>query len=440
MLLEALLQQDFLSPDERRDLQFKRLKATLKRVYEHVPFYRTRLEERQITPDTLTSLDELSTLPFTTRDDLLDHYPFGLLSVPREELLRIQASSGTKGRAKIIGYTRHDLSLWSEVSARSLLCMGIQPGDLLVNAYTYGLFTGGLGIHSGAELLGVTVVPTSTGNTRRQVTLLHDLQATALGCTPSYALVIGETMAAMGIEATSLRYGIFGAEPWTEAIRQQIESRLGLSGFDLYGLSEIIGPGVAVECPASRDEARRSGTRFLHVFEDHFYPEIISANGDALPPGQEGELVLTTLTREGMPLLRYRTGDICSLHTVPCACGRTLMRISQIKGRTDDMLILRGINVYPTEIERVLMSLPELSPYYYIVIERQQSLDSVTVEVELADPDASPDAHQQLQETIGTLLLNASGLHFSVQLHRYGTLPRSEGKTTHIIDKRERGK
>jgi phenylacetate-CoA ligase len=455
MSIADIARRDYMPRETLTSLQLERLQTTVQRVYEHVPFYRRALDERQISAAQVQHLEDLSQLPFTTREDLIEQYPTGFFAVPREQILRIHASSGTKGKSKIVGYTRQDIQVWAEVCARALYCMGVRPGDTLLNAYGYGLFTGGLGLHYGAEYMDVTVIPTSVGNTQRQMTFLRDLQATALACTPSYALVIGEMAEHMHLAPTdlSLQYAICGAEPWTNSLRQQIEQRLGLRAFDLYGLSEIIGPGVAVECPEGRAEALQAGndsTRSLHIFEDHFLPEIVSPQGEPLPAGKEGELVLTTLTKEGMPLLRYRTGDLCTLETAPCTCGRTLLRMSQIKGRIDDMLIIRGINIYPGEIERVLLTLPMLAPYYQIIIERQQVLDDATVEVEVAAPmqqqigdltshDEQWTVHEQiqaLQDKTSQALQAATGLRFAVRVQSKGTLPRHEGKAIRVIDRR----
>jgi phenylacetate-CoA ligase len=449
------VRQDYMPRDALLHLQMERLRTTVQQVYEHVPFYRKALDERQITPAQVHSLEDLNQLPFTTREDLIAQYPTGLFAVPREQMLRIHASSGTKGKSKIVGYTRQDIQTWAEVCARAMYCIGVRPGNILLNAYGYGLFTGGLGLHYGAEYMDVLVIPTSVGNTQRQMTFLRDLQASVLACTPSYALVIGEMAERMHLAPAdlSLQYAICGAEPWTNSLRQQIEQRLGLRAFDLYGLSEIIGPGVAVECPEGRASVLQSdshSTRYLHVFEDHFFPEIISPQGEPLPPGEEGELVLTTLTKEGMPLLRYRTGDLCSLAISPCVCGRTLVRMSQVKGRIDDMLIIRGINIYPSEIERVLLAIPALAPYYQIIIERQQILDDAIVEVEVAAPiqqqvgdltsnEAEWAVHEQiqaLQYQVGQALQEATGLRFAVRIHSKDTLPRHEGKAVRVIDKR----
>lgn len=449
---EEVAARDYLQIEERQQLQLKRLQHTVQRVYTSVPFYQQAMDALQIHPSQINSLADLHRLPFTTRYDLIDHYPLGLLSVPREQLIRIHASSGTRGKAKIVGYTRHDIDIWGEVCARSLVCAGLQPGDILHNAYGYGLFTGGLGLHYGGEYLGATVVPMSSGSTQRQVTFLHDMQATALCCTPSYALTIAETLSAMGLSAQDLhlKCGIFGAEPWTNEMRRKVEDKLGLRALDIYGLSEVIGPGVAMECLQGHQNSQAN--RGLHIFEDHFLPEIINpATGEALPHGTEGELVFTTITKEGMPLLRYRTGDLCTLIPEPCACGRTLVRMSQIKGRVDDMLIIRGINVFPGEIERILLGFAELSPHYQILIDREHTLDTAIVQTEVTpsaqatiDPQeldsgatwTHNEQIQQLQKRIAQALYAELHLHIDVQIQPGGTLPRSEGKAIRVIDRR----
>ncbi|GHO83889.1 phenylacetate--CoA ligase family protein [Dictyobacter formicarum] len=448
---EEVAARDYLPAEERQQLQLKRLQHTVQRVYTSVPFYQQAMDALQIHPSHINSLADLHRLPFTTRYDLIEHYPLGLLSVPREQLSRIHASSGTRSKAKIVGYTRRDIDIWGEVCARSLACAGLQPGDILHNAYGYGLFTGGLGLHYGGEYLGMTVVPMSSGSTQRQVTFLHDMQATALCCTPSYALTIAETLSALGMSAQDLhlKCGIFGAEPWTKALCQQIEDRLGLHALDIYGLSEIIGPGVAMECIQSHQD--KQADRSLHIFEDHFLPEIIDpATGEALPYGAEGELVFTTITKEGMPLLRYRTGDLCTLIAEPCTCGRTLVRMSQIKGRVDDMLIIRGINVFPAEIKRILFGFAELAPYYQILIERKHTLDSAVVQTEITpsmqtaiSPQEVDSATwtdneqiQQLQKRITQVFYAQLHLHIDIQIQPTGTLPRSEGKAIRVIDRR----
>ena len=448
---DEVAKRDYLPVYERRALQLERLRRTVQYVYEHVPFYHQALDQQRVEPEDIRSLDDLPLLPFTTREDLIDHYPLDLLAVPRDQIVRIHASSGTKGRSKIVAYTRNDLDIWSEVCARALVCAGVLPGDTVHNAYGYGLFTGGLGLHYGGEALGALVVPISSGNTQRQVIFLRDLKASALCCTPSYALTIAEAMSKVGVspDQLELKVGIFGAEPWTRAMSRQIERRLGITALDIYGLSEIIGPGVAMECSESH-RADPDG-RTLHIFEDHFLPEIVdAASGDPLPPGQEGELVFTTITKEGMPLLRYRTGDLCQLIPEPCSCGRTLIRMSQIKGRVDDMLIIRGINVYPSEIERILLNVPELAPHYQIILERRHTLDEAVVETEVTpqfqarlgeiEPgDATWSSHHEvtaLQHKVGALLRETLGLHIHARVLPGGILPRSEGKATRIIDRR----
>jgi phenylacetate-CoA ligase len=451
---EEVAGRDYMPVEERRALQLKRLQATVQRVYERVPFYRKALIERGIEPSAIRSLDDISRLPFTTRHDLLDHYPLGLLAVPREQVLRIHASSGTKGKPKIVAYTRKDIDSWGEVAARALVCAGVRPDEVVHNAYGYGLFTGGLGVHYGAEYLGATVVPISSGNTQRQIMLLHDLQATTLTCTPSYALTIAETLANMelGPDYLYLKRGIFGAEPWTEGLRAAVEKGLGIQALDIYGLSEVMGPGVAMECAAEEPESA-GGMRTLHIFEDHFFPEIVDPDTDEpLPYGQEGELVFTTITKEALPLLRYRTGDLCTLIPARCVCGRTLVRMSQIKARVDDMLIIRGVNVFPSEIERVLLNVNELAPYYQVMLDVKQTLDEVTVETEVtrefqellggavltSDADGWA-AHEQvvgLQHKIGSALHDALGLRLNVRVFSPGTLPRSEGKAVRVVDRR----
>ncbi len=452
---EEVARRDYMPVQERRGLQLKRLQATVQRVYERVPFYRKALDERQIKPEAIRSLDDLSRLPFTTRHDLLDNYPLGLLAVPREQVIRIHGSSGTKGKPKIVAYTRNDIDTWGEVVDRGFVCAGVRPGEVVQNAYGYGLFTGGLGVHYGAEYLGTTVVPVSSGNTQRQITLLRDLQVTTLTCTPSYALTIAETLTKMGLGPKDLylKRGIFGAEPWTEEMRTQVEKGLGIQALDIYGLSEVMGPGVAMECT---QEAQSSAGRMrtLHIFEDHFFPEIVDPDtGEPLPYGQEGELVFTTITKEALPLLRYRTGDLCTLIPERCVCERTLVRMSQIKARMDDMLIVRGVNVFPSEIERVLLGISELAPHYQVVLERKGTLDEVAVEAEanrefeerlggavLVGGIERWEVHEEvkrLNHKVATALHEAMGIHFDVRLFVPGTLPRSEGKAVRVVDRRQ---
>ncbi len=447
----VVAKRDYQPVEARREEQLGRLQQTVRTVYEQVLFYQHELDSVGVRPEHIQSLEDVRKLPFTTRHDLLEHYPFGLLSVPREQLVRVHASSGTKGKPKIVGYTRDDIDVWAEVVARSLVCAGVRPGDVIHNAYGYGLFTGGLGLHYGAEYLGATVVPASSGNTQRQIMFLRDLQATALCCTPSYALTIAEMLPKLGLEPGELHleYGVFGAEPWTGEMRAQVEKGLHITALDIYGLSEVIGPGVAMECLEGHRAAET--TRGLHIFEDHFLPEIIDPDsGDVLAPGEQGELVFTTITKQGMPLLRYRTGDLCSLLPDACPCGRTLVRMSEIKGRVDDMLIIRGLNVYPSEIEHVLLALPELAPYYQIIIEREHTLDEATIHTEIAADflaqlgDLPADSTvwsehagiRALQHRVSDILHSSLNLHLPVQVYAPGTLPRSEGKAVRVVDRR----
>jgi phenylacetate-CoA ligase len=371
----------------RRDLaalQRRRLKRSLAHAYERVPHYRRKFDEACVTPDSLGSLSDIADFPFTQKSDLRDNYPFGLFAVPQAQVLRLHASSGTTGKPTVVGYTRADLDLWSDLMARTLACAGARPGDIVHNAYGYGLFTGGLGFHYGAERLGCTVVPVSGGNTERQVMLIKDFGAAVLCATPSYALNIAEVVARAGIEATALplRFGAFGAEPWSEPMRRALETRLGIKAIDVYGLSEILGPGVAAECAAQDG---------LHGWEDHFLFEIINPDTlKPLPTGATGELVITTLTKEALPMVRYRTRDITRLTDAPCSCGRTHLRLMRITGRDDDMLIIRGVNVYPSQVEAALVGCPGLAPHYQIVLTREGALDAMTIEVE-GLPDAPGD-------------------------------------------------
>ena len=416
-------------PRERLiQLQLDCLRATVSRANERVPFYKERVARAGIEADDLRSLDDLSRLPFTKKSDLRDHYPWGLLAVPRAEVLRLHASSGTRGKPTVVAYTRADIDLWATCCARSLACAGTRPGDLVHVAYGYGLFTGGLGLHYGAERLGTTVVPASGGYTPRQILLLQDFGARVLCCTPSYALNIAGVAEASGIDPRSLpiAIGVFGAEPWTEAMRARLEGTLGLQALDIYGLSEVLGPGVAMECAEGRNG--------LHIWEDHFLPEIVDpATGEPLPDGQVGELVLTTLTKEAMPVIRYRTGDLSALLTAACPCGRTHRRMARVGGRTDDMLIIRGVNVFPTEIERVLLNVPEVAPHYLIVVERTEALDHMEVRIELAASPAEPD---WVADRVARSLATALGFTAAVSIHPFGSLPRSEGKAQRVLDRR----
>ena len=382
-----------------------------------------------VKPSDLKSLADLARFPFTTKADLRDNYPFGLFAVPRDQLLRLHASSGTTGKPTVVGYTQGDLNLWSDLMARCLACMGAKPGDIVHNAYGYGLFTGGLGAHYGAERLGCTVIPISGGGTERQVTLLHDFGAQILCATPSYALNIAEVADGMKIDIRKLplHTGIFGAEPWTEAMRRDIEARLGINAVDIYGLSEIIGPGVACECHVMKNG--------LHGWEDHFLFEVINPETmQPTPLGEAGELVITTLTKEALPMLRYRTRDITRLSDEPCPCGRTHVRILRVTGRNDDMLIIRGVNVYPSQVEAVLVGFPGLTPHYQIVLTREHALDAMTVEVELA-PDFTGDRAAKAAE-VTHHIKSMIGVTCTVVPKAPGVVPRSQGKAVRVRDER----
>jgi phenylacetate-CoA ligase len=433
--------------EKLRQLQNEQLRRMVHYVYEHVPFYRTLFNNHNIQPRDIQSVEELRNIPFTKKQDLKDHYPFGLLAVPREQLIRVHASSGTTGKATIVCYTRNDIEVFSEVMARSFIAGGARPGMLLHNAYGYGLFTGGLGTHYGGEKLGLTVVPVSGGMTQRQITLILDLQPEIICCTPSYAQTLGEEFKKLGVSPheISLKYALLGAEPWTDTIRADVDAALGVRSTNLYGLSEIIGPGVSQECIEAR-----SGS---HIWEDHFYPEVVdAASGEALPDGKEGVLVLTHLTREAMPLLRYWTNDITYLSHEPCACGRTHVKMGAIRGRSDDMLIIRGVNLYPTQIEEVLMSIPKVVPHYQVIVTREGTLDEVEVKVELTEQvfraiaeeaiaDDVIEANSQIQSlrhSIQQAIRGMLGLNMHVTLVPPSTIPRSEGgKLRRTVDLRK---
>jgi phenylacetate-CoA ligase len=419
-------------PRERLEaLQLQRLRATIARQLQSVAPQRERLRQAGVTSaQDIASLADLQRLPFTRKADLREHYPFGLFAVPRSEIIRIHASSGTRGKPTVVGYTRGDLAMWSEVMARTLALAGVKPDMLLHNAYGYGLFTGGFGFHQGGELMGCTVVPVSSGFTERQLLLLQDLQAEVLCCTPSYALNIAHVLAENGIplDKLNLKIGIFGAEPWTDEMRREIERQLGLAALNVYGLSEIVGPGVSAECVEARNGA--------HIQEDHFLTEVINPEtGEPVAAGEEGELVFTTLTKEALPMLRYRTGDISAVDASPCVCGRTQARMARIRGRYDDMLIIRGVNLYPSEVERVLLSLGELGPHYQLVVERPAAMDELTV---LCEPAQASSDVSGVQSRAQHALLQATGLHMHVQVLERGTVARSEGKAVRVVDNRPR--
>ena len=428
----AIWNSDETLPRDRLEaLQLDRLRGCVARVLGAVAPLAARLRTAGIDdPRDIGSLADLGRLPFTTKADLRDHYPFGLLGVPREQVVRIHASSGTRGKPTVAAYTRGDLAVWSEVVARCLAMSGVRPGMVVHNAYGYGLFTGGLGFHQGAELLGCTVVPISGGFTQRQAMLLADFGGSVLCATPSYALNIAEALERASIDPHSLNLelGMFGAEPWTEEMRGEIERRLGLTAINVYGLSEIIGPGVSCECREVRSGA--------HVHEDHFLPEIIDPDtGEVLGPGREGELVFTPVTKEALPLIRYRTGDIAALDASPCACGRTTVRMSRVRGRRDDMLIIRGVNLYPSEIERILLGVPDLAPHYQLVIERPAALDELTL---LCEPARDGVDREQLRARLHYELHQQTGITVAIRIVDRDQVPRSEGKAVRVVDRRTR--
>jgi len=421
-----------------RALQTERLRASVAWVRARVPFYREALAAARVKDDAV-DLDRLHELPFTVKDHLRQHYPFGLFAVPREDVVRIHASSGTRGKPTVVGYTRNDLQVWREVMARALAAAGALPGQLIQIAYGYGLFTGGLGFHDGAEHMGLTVVPVSSGNTLRQILLLQDFRPHGLACTPSFALYIGESLQEQGGDprAIGLRYGLFGAEPWTEAMRVQLETLWGCPAVDFYGLSEIIGPGVASECVEARDG--------LHLSEDHFLPEIVDPeSGAPLPFGSEGELVLTSLTKEALPVIRYRTGDVTRLDPEPCRCGRTTVRMARIKGRTDDMLIIKGVNVYPSQLEAALLTVEDLAPHYQLLVDRRTAFPTLAVQVEPAERvvrewggfEAGTVQVAALSARVAECLRGHLGLNPEIAVVAPKTIPRSEGKAVRVVERR----
>jgi phenylacetate-CoA ligase len=426
---------DYLPSAQMKLLQLDRLRGVVERAFDHVELFRTRLHERGLAPADIRGLDDIAKLPFTVKTDLRDTYPFGLFASPMQEVVRLHASSGTTGKPIVVAYTREDLDVWTSVMMRSLASCGITHGDVVQNAYGYGLFTGGLGAHYGAEALGATVIPISGGNTERQIMVMKDFKATAICCTPSYFIHLLERAAELGVDVRGLplRAGLFGAEPWTESMRRHIESAGGIRAYDIYGLSEIIGPGVAVECCAQQG---------LHVFEDHFYPEIVDPDsGELLAEGCEGELVITTLSKRAMPMIRYRTRDITSLISEPCPCGRTLRRMRRIGRRSDDMIILRGVNVFPSQIESALLSVEGTLPHYQIVLTRDKGLDQMEVLVEVTHEVFSDQigALETLHDKLIYALDQALGLRVAIRLVRPQTIQRSEGKAQRLIDRREFG-
>lgn len=414
-------------------VQSERLVNTVKRIYHNVPFYREKMQKKGVEPGDIKSLEDLKKLPFTYKQDLRDNYPYGLFAAPLSEIIRIHASSGTTGKQTVVGYTRRDIDTWAEVMARTMVSAGGSKESVIQVAYGYGLFTGGLGAHYGAERIGASVIPISGGNTKRQLQIMRDFGTTLLACTPSYALFMAEEMEEMGIkkEDLKLKAGVFGAEPWSASMRNQIEERLGILAIDIYGLSEIIGPGVSSECEC------KCG---LHVQEDHFIPEIIDPETEeVLPPGSKGELVFTTVTKEGLPLLRYRTRDISSLNFEKCQCGRTSVRMNKVTGRTDDMLIIRGVNVFPSQIESVLLEMGETAPHYLLIVDRVGTLDTLEVLVEMTQGMFSDEVRriEDLEKKIKREIEGILNVSAKVRLVEPKTIERSEGKAKRVIDKRK---
>jgi phenylacetate-CoA ligase len=421
-----------MNRDELRIVQGERLRDTVERVYFHVPYYRQKMQEKGLGPENIHSLEDLSKLPFTTKADLRDNYPFGLFASPMSEIVRLHASSGTTGKPTVVGYSRKDIATWSEVMARTLSSAGATRDDFIHIAFGYGLFTGGLGLHYGGEKIGASVIPVSGGNTKRQLQLMHDFGSTVLACTPSYALYLAEALEESGLkrEDLRLRVGVFGAEPWTENMRREIEEKLRIKAIDIYGLSEVIGPGVASECLIQKG---------LHINEDHFYPEIIDPDTlEVLPPGKFGELVFTTITKEGLPLIRYRTRDLTRLNYEKCDCGRTLVRMDKCLDRSDDMLIIRGVNLFPSQVESILLEMSEIKPYYQLIVDRVNNLDEIEVKVEVEEQFFQDEIGQlmSLRQKIQQNLESSLGLSIKITLVEPKTLERSEGKSKRVIDKR----
>jgi len=421
-----------MSRNDLKHVQSERLRETVDRVYFNVPYYRNKMQEAGLGPENINSIDDITKLPFTTKSDLRENYPFGLFAVPMSEIVRLHASSGTTGKPTVVGYTRNDIATWSEVMARTLTCAGANRNDFIQIAYGYGLFTGGLGLHYGGEKIGASVIPVSGGNTARQLQLMRDFGTTVLACTPSYALYLAEALSENNIsrEDLKLKAGVFGAEPWTENMRREIELKLKIKAIDIYGLSEVIGPGVASECMAQEG---------LHINEDHFYPEIIDPETlQPLPEGSMGELVFTTISKEGLPLIRYRTRDLTRLNFGKCKCGRTLVRMDKCLGRSDDMLIIRGVNLFPSQIETVLLEMKEIKPHYRIIVDRVNNLDTLELQVEVEE-EFFQDRISQLQSIRTKLqdnLESATGLGIKVTLVEPKTIERSEGKSKRVIDRR----
>lgn len=426
-------EQECMPRQQLNNLQLRRLRETVNRSYAFVPAYKEKMDAAGVKPDDINSLQDLRKLPFTTKQNLRDNYPFGLFALPMSEVVRIHSSSGTTGKPTVVGYSKKDVDTWAELMARALVSAGANRHSVIQNSYGYGLFTGGLGIHYGAEKIGASVIPASGGNTKRQVMLMQDFGSSVLTCTPSYALQMHEVMEELGIKASDLKLksGVFGAEPWSENMRREIESKLEINAFDIYGLSEIIGPGVAIEC------SYRSG---LHIAEDHFIAEIIDPiTEEVLEDGQQGELVITSLTKEALPMIRYRTRDLTTLDREVCSCGRTHVRMRKVLGRSDDMVIIRGVNVFPSMVESVLLSIPNVEPHYMLVVDRKGNLDQLEVQVEISERIFS-DEVKKLEE-MGALITkeleSALGIGVRVRLVEPKTIQRSEGKAQRVIDKRK---
>lgn len=426
-------EKECMHREELEKLQLRRLKETVYRVYAFVPAYKEKMDQVGIKPDDINSLDDLQKLPFTTKQDLRDNYPFGMFALPMSEVVRVHSSSGTTGKPTVVGYSRRDIDIWAELMARALTSAGANRHSIIQNSYGYGLFTGGLGVHYGAEKLGASVIPTSGGNTKRQIMLMQDFGTTVLTCTPSYALYLAEVMEEMGISPAELKLqcGVFGAEPWSENMRREIENKLRIDAYDIYGLSEIIGPGVAIECPVKQG---------LHIAEDHFIAEIIDPEtGETLPEGSMGELVITTITKEALPMIRYRTRDLTKLDRSVCECGRTHVRMQKVLGRSDDMVIIRGVNVFPSMVESVLLDIPGVEPHYLLVVDRKGNLDILEVRVEVSEKIFSDEVRklEELGATITKELESALGISVKVRLVEPKSIERSEGKSKRVIDRRK---
>ncbi len=421
-----------MSAEETNELQLQRLQAVVKRAYENVPYYKKRFSDLKIEPEDIETLEDIEKLPFTSKTDLRDAYPFGMFAVPTDEIVEVHTTSGTTGKPTVSGYTEDDLDIWGEVMARALTMTGVRKKDRIQNSYGYGLFTGGMGVHYGGQKIGATVIPISAGNTMRQLEIMQDFETTVLTCTPSYGLYLAEVAENEGIdtEKLKLKAGCFGAEMWTEEMRYELEKRLNISAQNIYGLTEIIGPGVAMECPVKKG---------LHIFEDHFYPEIIDPNTlKQFPDGEKGELVLTTLTREGMPIIRFRTRDITALNRGVCECGRTQVKMDRITGRTDDMLKIRGVIVFPSQIEKALLKIEGLEPQYQIIVTRPHHLDELEVQVETSPALFSDEVKhvEEIKKNIENKIHSEIGLRVNISLVEPKSLPRSEGKAVRVIDKR----